>query len=89
MQEDTRADELAEALPASCRHAQLDSVPQARPAAPQTQRERLAAFREHADSTNNIFHVVAKLLVSVVCQAEALLAQMCESLRRQRLQLSF
>ena len=84
-QEDARANEPAEALPASCRRAQHDSVPQAGPAAPQTQRERLMAFREHADSTNNIFHVVAKLLVSVVCRADALLSQTGEVLSRQKL----
>ena len=87
-QEDTKADELAETLPASCRHAQHVGMPQAGPAAPQTQRERLVAFREHADSTNNIFHVVAKLLVSVVCQAEALLSQTGASSSRQKLQFS-
>ena len=87
-QEDRRADEPVEALPASCRHVQHDGMPQAVPAAPQTQRERLVAFREHADSTNNIFHVVAKLLVSVVCQAEALLSQTGESSSKQKLELS-
>ena len=84
-QEDAGADEPAEALPASCSHAQHDGMPQAGPAAPQTQRERLVAFREHADSSNNIFHVVAKLLMSVICQAEALLSQTGESSSRQKL----
>lgn len=86
-QEGTEADEPVEALSAGCSHAQHDGMPQAEPAAPQTHRERLAAFREHADSTNNIFHVIAKLLVSVVCQADALLSQTGESFSRQRLEL--